>query len=226
MDLIEESYSRLFPEKSFNYQTELGYNLRLSDFNANIRLRGQVLSVNLNLQWKDIDEEIKIGLVQSLLNKIFKAKKQTRNIEMYNHFIKNIPSFTPKVKNDPILEESFIRVNWRFFNNSLEQPNLQWGLAAFHKLASYNFHEDAVTVSSIFKDCKEDVLDYLMYHELLHKELQFKHKNGRSAFHTKEFREREKQFLGFESIDREIKSVIVREKNRNRKFFKLGFFGI
>ena len=61
MDLIEESFQRLFPEKEFPYRAEMEYNRRLADFNANIRLEPRRIKVNLNLQWKDIDPEIKIG---------------------------------------------------------------------------------------------------------------------------------------------------------------------
>ena len=64
MNLIQESYQRLFPEKEFPFEAELEYNRRLSLFNANISLRRNQLNLHLNLQWKDIDNEIKIGLIQ------------------------------------------------------------------------------------------------------------------------------------------------------------------
>ncbi|MDP3734239.1 MAG: hypothetical protein Q8R37_03340, partial [Nanoarchaeota archaeon] len=72
MDLIQESFQRLFPEQEFRYKTAMEYNRRLSHFNANVKLEYNTLSVNLNLQWKDIDDEIKIGLIQHLLLKILK----------------------------------------------------------------------------------------------------------------------------------------------------------
>ena len=78
MDLIPESFQRLFPDKPFFYQSEMQYNRRLSDFNANIRLHNNTIAVNLNLQWKDIDNEIKIGLIQTLLLKILHQKKSSR----------------------------------------------------------------------------------------------------------------------------------------------------
>ena len=58
MALIQESFRRLFPEKEFDYQTYLEYNRRLSDFNANIKLAHNRISLHLNLQWIDIDDEI------------------------------------------------------------------------------------------------------------------------------------------------------------------------
>ena len=218
MTLIQESFQRLFPEKEFHYKTVLEYNRRLSNFNANIKLKYNTIYVNLNLQWKDIDDEIKIGLIQHLLLKILKKKSNSANIELYNNFIKNIPLLTPKTKSDPVLKESFNRINEQFFNLKMEKPNLTWGQQAFRKLASYNFHDDTVTVSSIFKDAQQEVLDYLMYHELLHKHHQFNHKNGRSRFHTKEFRAAEKLYPQQEEIEKKI-NQIIRNKKRKSSWF-------
>ena len=208
MNLIPEAYARLFPEKPFDYEVELNYNLRLSDFNANIRFNQRKITLNLNLQWKDIDDEIKIGLVQSLLLKLFKAKKNTQNIELYNNFVRNIPILTPKIKSDPLLQDSFNRVNTQFFENSLEQTNLCWGSDSRRKLASYNFHEDAISVSTLFRNVSPEVLDYIMYHEMLHKWQKFTHKNGRNSFHGREFREAERQYPEQERIEKEISGII------------------
>jgi predicted metal-dependent hydrolase len=222
MDLIIEAHKRLFPENEFPYQTELNYNLRLSDFNSNIRFNRTKVTINLNLQWKDIDDEIKIGLIQSLLLKMLKKKTTSPNIELYNNFVKNIPILTPKTEKHPILEASFQRVNQQFFNNQLEQPNLTWGTNSKRKLASYNFHSDTISVSTLFKEVQENVLDYLVYHECLHKWQKFQHKNGRSAFHTREFREAERKYPQQESMEQEI-SKIIRQKSK--KFSWKDLFG-
>ena len=208
MHLILESYRRLFPDRDFPYQATIEYNRRLSDFNANIRLRGKLIHLHLNLQWKDIDDEIKIGLIQHLLLKLLHQRKHTPNIELYNNFIKNIPLLTPKTKTNPELAASFQRINGQFFNSEMEQPNLEWGTASFRKLASYNFHDDTVTVSTLFQNARAEVLDYLMYHELLHKHHKFTHRNGRSAFHTREFRDAEKKYPQQEKIEQEIQQWI------------------
>lgn len=217
MNLIEEAFIRLFPNREFTYLTDLEYNRRLGNFNANISLRQGRLKVNLNLQWKDIDPEIKIGLIQNLLLKILKVKSNTPNIDLYNNFIKNIPLLTPKVKSDPLLEVSFHRVNSKFIDNQVEKPNLNWGTASFRKLASYNFHNDTVTVSTIFRDAKLEVLDYLMYHELLHKQFKFSHKNGRSSFHHKKFRDAETAYPNQKEIEKEIESIIKNQRRTQKR---------
>ena len=224
MDLIEESFQRLFPEKEFPYRAEMEYNRRLADFNANIRLEPRRIKVNLNLQWKDIDPEIKIGLIQHLLLRIFKKREHTHNIELYNNFIKNIPLLTPKTKSDPLLETSFGRVNGLFLSDSVEKTNLTWGTDSFRKLASYNFHTDTIAVSTIFADARPEILDYLMYHEMLHKHHKFKHHEGRSSFHTSAFREDEQRYPNMDLIEKEIETIIRRKKYGGKR--KAGFRGM
>jgi len=217
MNLIQESFQRLFPEKEFPYQSEIEYNRRLADFNANIRLAPNKLKINLNLQWKDIDREIKIGLIQHLLLRILKQKAHTHNIDLYNNFVKNIPILTPKTKSDPLLETSFDRVNDQFLSNSVEKPNLTWGTASFRKLASYNFHTDTITISTLFTDARTEILDYLMYHEILHKFHKFKHHQGRSSFHSPAFKEDEQRYPNHQSVEKEIENIIRRKKFTGRK---------
>ncbi len=219
MDLITEAYGRLFPEKECPYKTDIEYNRRLSAFNANIKLRGEVISLCMNLQWKDIDSEIKIGLVQSLLLKVLREKgkrMQTININLYNNFIKNIPILTPKVVTDERLEGVFQELNERFFAGELERPNLQWGQQAFRRLAHYNFHSDMITISETFREAPLEVVQYIMYHEMLHKKMAFTQREGRHSYHSPEFKRAEALFPEYERIEKEITQFVRKEKRMAR----------
>ena len=218
MNLIEESYNRLFPQDDFSYDSAMEYNRRLSKFNANISLHRNRIKVNMNLQWKEIDDEIKIGLIQHLLLKLFKKRNHTENITLYHNFVKQIPLLTEKTEADPHLLQSFKRINENYFGNAMQQPNLKWGQAATRKLAHYNFHDDTVVVSSIFQDAKLEILDFLMYHELLHKHFKFEHNNGRSSYHNKTFRSAERLYPNYKDVEKEITNII-RKKRRKRSFF-------
>ncbi len=217
MNLIQQSYQRLFPNRDFNYQTKLEYNRRLSPFNANIMLYGKLLTVKMNLQWKNVDEEIKIGLIQHLLTRIFKSKRKTVNIDFYHNFLKNIPDITPKTKSDPHLEKSFLRINEQFFFNQMEQPNLTWGRKSLRKLAHYNLQSDTVVVSTIFKNAPLEQLDYIMYHELLHKKHKFEQKGTKSCYHTKAFKEDEAKFPKLKMIEKEISCLVRSQKKPTYK---------
>lgn len=230
MDIIREAFQKLYPEKPFNYLTLLKYHRKLADFNANIKLYNNILQVNLNQKWQEVDQEIQIGLIQGLLQRLLAKqfnypKQNTVNIELYNNFIKKLALITPKNKTDQTLEESFRRVNENYFYEGIDQPNLRWGAASCRKLASYNFHNDTIAVSAIFKNAPPEILDYLMYHELLHKKQQFSYKNGRNYFHTRQFRQAEKQFSNQSQTEQQIKEIVKNWKKRKVKSFFGKFWG-
>lgn len=223
MNLIQESFQLLFPDKIFDYTPILKYNKKLGDFNSSIRLTGKILQVNLNYKWREIDPEIRIGLIQSLLLKLFARKEgckkiSTYNIEFYYQFIKKIPSFAQKKASCPLLEDSFHQLNQTYFNSLLEKPNLVWGAASFRKLASYNFHNDTITISTIFKEAPKEILDYLIYHELLHKKQQFDYKNNRTYYHTRTFRKAENLFPDKKQIEGQINQLIKQYRKRGSFF--------
>ena len=65
MDLIEESFRQLYPEREFGYNTELNYSGKFKAYNANVRLiQHQRLIFNFSKSWKEVSSEIQIGLIQ------------------------------------------------------------------------------------------------------------------------------------------------------------------
>ncbi len=209
MGLVKEAFDSLYPEKSLCFELKLSYSGRFKPYNANVRKRGNLLRFNLSRSWKGVDRSIVIGLVQELIMKVLKDndEKTTVNIDLYNNFIRNLHLSAPKTKASPGLKESFERVNSKYFFGLIDMPNLVWGSPSRSKLASYNYHTDTVTVSSIFMGQK-DLVDYLMFHELIHKKIKFTSRNGKSFHHTSEFRRLEKSFDGLKDAESNIKRVI------------------
>lgn len=195
--MIPRAYFELFNEPC-EYTTSLTYSHAFKGFNANIKMRKNHIEVRMSHDWKGVSEDIQIGLIQLLLTKLFskkenRAAQETINMDLYKRFIKALPKYTKTTASDPTLLESFNRVNADYFNGFLETPNLVWGEESFSKLGTYEYATDTVRMSKILsKD--ENMLDYVMYHELLHKKLQFYDKNGRSFHHTHAFKQLEKQY--------------------------------
>jgi len=210
--MIKEAFLDLYPEEEFLYEGKVTYTKRLKEYNANIRKSHGLIEVRMSHLWKDIGKEVRMGLVQLLLMKLFKGKKETLYTDLYHGFIKNLATFTPKTKSDPLLEKSFTRVNTDYFDGLMELPNLQWGTHSVRQIGLYNYHNDTITMSKILEDHSE-ILDYVMYHELLHKKEKFTHKNGRSLHHSKKFRDLEKRFKNAEVLEKELEQVI-RKKRR------------
>ena len=95
------------------------------------------------------------------------------------------------------LEEIFERLNGRFFDGLLGQPQLGWSRGASRSmLGHYDPSHNAIIVSRIFDQPKipEVALEYVMFHEMLHLRYPVDHQGSRRRVHTREFREAEKGF--------------------------------
>ena len=212
MNLAERAYRELFPSSSTNYRFILNYNNRFKSFGANARLAGGILELNLSGKWEGISEEIQIGLMQELILKLTRKKKETLSIDLYNSFVKNLHLAIPKTKSDPVLEDSFNRVNERFFLGLVEQPNLRWGGLSTSTFGSYDFKTDTVTMSRIFEETDTLYLDYIMFHEILHKQRKFKRSGSKTYYHDSKFKRAEKIFPDSDKIEKQLGRVATKAK--------------
>jgi len=203
--LIQEAFQELYPDKELKYSVSLKYSKKFKPYNANVKRYGNNLVFNLSRNWKTISREIQMGLIQELMVKILHDKnKKTMNMELYNSFLKNVHIAIPKTKTDEILEASFDRVNEAYLNGMIDIPNLEWGNDSTSKLGSYEYGSDTITISSIFRDSQQELLDYVMYHEMLHKKFKFQSRNGRNLHHSNEFKSMEARFENRDYVEKEI----------------------
>ena len=95
------------------------------------------------------------------------------------------------------LKEVFQRVNAAYFKGRQSLPHLCWSTRATHrKFGHYNPAVDSIQLSLTLdaKTIPEYVVDFVLYHELLHRDLGILEKNGRQYAHRTEFRHREQAF--------------------------------
>ncbi len=200
----------LFPERNETRNIEIKLSRAFKGYNANCTYSSYKIQFRLSNEWKDINEEIIIGLIQELLNKIYKKKKHSYNVDMYNDFIKKSTSYT-KVKHvDAELEQCFNRVNEGYFHGMIDTPNLVWGQVSLSKLGSYDFMTNTISISKILEH-EQNLLDYVMYHEILHKKMQYKNSKGNKRYHTKEFREKERAFR-LENAEKKLEDFLKKKK--------------
>ena len=98
------------------------------------------------------------------------------------------------------LEEVFRRVNREHFGGILERPTLTWNkVVTRRKLGHYHPATDTLMLSRSLDDSRVPalVIDFVMYHELLHKHLGVDRSNGRTVAHSAAFRREERRFPGY-----------------------------
>jgi len=230
MDIIEEAFKHLFPNREFSFSTKINYSGRYKDYGATIQLGYGKLVLNLSRKWRGVAREIQMGLIQELMVKLFspKNKKQinTIYIDLYNGFVKNLHKTIPKDKTHPLLRASFDRVNEKYFLGQVELPNLVLGKYATSTFGTYDYKTDTVRISkALIAD--QELLDYVMYHEMLHKFNSFKSNLGNNRFHTTQFRKHEKVFENSETMERKLQLIASKrytpglpKKKKKKSFFE------
>lgn len=208
MNLAEEAFAKLYPEKKNSYAMKVKYSAKFKAYNGNVRRYGSLVTFGLSRKLREVSKDIQIGLIQELMLKLFKEPRQTMETGLYNAFIQNVHMSIPKHLNDEVLEKSFNHLNETFFLGMLERPNFVWGSRTFRKLGCYEYGTDTITISSVFKNADTRLLDYVMYHEMLHKKLKFSSKNGRSHHHTLHFRQMENAFPNSKELEAEISRLV------------------
>ncbi len=207
--IVPEAFRRMFPEEDLSYDIKFRFSRKFSPYNANVRKTGSLLVFSFSEEWKRVSGEICIGLVQELLLKIMRRKpRETVNMQLYSSFVKNLHLSAQKKESDERLKTLFDTVNLAYFNASIETPNLQWGLSSRRRLATYDYHTDTINVSRVFKEADDEIVSYLLYHEMLHKKLKFRSSSGRSIHHGRQFRGLEKAFENRDAIERRLQAFV------------------
>jgi hypothetical protein len=99
------------------------------------------------------------------------------------------------------LIDAFQRVNRQYFRNQMAAPRLVWGQRlSRRKLGHYQPATDTIQVSRTLDnpDVPSFVLDFIIYHELLHKHYGTQVSGGRRYSHTPDFKLAERRFMRFD----------------------------
>jgi len=95
------------------------------------------------------------------------------------------------------LEEIFDDLNRRFFHGLMGRPQLTWSRDhARNRLGHYDPAHNAIVISRVFDHPRipRYVVEYIVYHEMLHLKHPVKLRGSRRCVHSREFLEEEKFF--------------------------------
>jgi len=108
------------------------------------------------------------------------------------------------------LEEIFHGLNQRFFQGQIATPRLGWSHQKSHRvLGHYDSGHTTIIVSRKLDSrlIPRYVLEYVVFHEMLHMRFPVECRGQRRVIHSREFREAERKFPQYESACRQIKRL-------------------
>jgi len=157
------------------------------------------------------------------LTKRLKPKKMTLQEKFAWRFMTEVNILRPDFTNQPKatagkgifynLDDIVKNVRDIWFPEMEDLPQTTW-LKQFtvRKLAHYHLQKDEIAISLVFDSLEtpREILHYLAFHELLHRDVGVYRKNGRRYSHTGEFKNKEKKYPGYHEMDRKISQYLAR----------------
>jgi hypothetical protein len=113
------------------------------------------------------------------------------------------------------LDESFERVNKKYFDGRLAKPTLVWNRTlTMRKFGHYQPGRDMLMLSISLDDSRVPafVIDFVMYHELLHKKHGAASVNGRRQAHSPIFRADERLFTQFDEATHHLYQLALKQR--------------
>ena len=186
-----------------------------ADVNHVIRMRYGRIEVGLSDMVEAAPPTVLEALAFILLSKLYRKPVPKRFQLRYRQFL-NRRAVRDKVHairrvrgrkwvGDPAgeqfnLEEIFDRLNEKYFNSLLGRPRLSWSRTPSRTLLGHwDAAHNAIIVSRIFDRpaTPRYLVEYILYHEMLHLKHPVEHNSGRRCVHSAAFREEEQRFPRF-----------------------------
>ncbi len=187
-----------------------------TELKSTLRMKKETVHIRVSDILRGAPEEVLQALILVLIARALRRKPRKEALRLYNEYIhrpqveachaKARKKRRRKLLTDPKgkhhdLNESFQRINRRYFGGSLEKPILSWSPTASRRQLGYHDSHLNVIVISRWLDRKTVpvfFVDFIMYHELLHIVVPAEFRNGKRIVHTREFKALEKRFDHYE----------------------------
>ena len=197
--------------------------------NSRIRLRDGALIVRISDVLRDAPLEFQQALARILVRKLFRRRMLKNDSEIYQNYLKQPQIIKQSVTNRRArgrkiittakgeiydLDNIFTFLNQFYFKNALPKPILTWSAKkTFRILGHHDATHQTIVISRSLDDKKVPrcVVEYVVYHEMLHIKHPTIHRRGRRYNHTPDFRRDEENFAYFEEaetwIEQNIQSI-------------------
>ena len=210
---IQEYRQPLFPNPVINIQ--LAYNSSL----FRCQRKGKQIFIKAHEGFINAPDEIKHALIMATISRsaqyrqkllTFHRSKEFQlvvfSLEQYKS-ISRIASHGHAIDLLPVFE----KINRQFFKNQISPTHLLWSRGkSIRRLGTFQLETNTITISRIFDDPKAPILalEYVLYHEMLHKFLGLKESNGKRYAHTSEFKKAEANFPNAKQAEQAVQMLV------------------
>lgn len=204
--------------------------------NHTIRVRDGKVFVRLTELCREMPLNAHKGLAFILVAKLLRKRIPPQAREIYSSFIKTSEIQSKAKENKRTrgkkiitsakgevydLDGIFEKTNQIYFKNLIPKPVLSWSTRKTYRILGHHdsAHETIIISKSLDdKNVPKFVVEYVVFHEMLHIFHPTQTRNGRRYNHTPEFRRDERKFLYFTEaenwIERNVKNLKRKAKRK------------
>lgn len=185
--------------------------------NHTIRFRRQSIYVRLSDIVRDAPPSVHRALAFILVGKLFNKRIGAEYQNLYRQYAyhpdvqrasdlakqqrgrKHVSGSVGRQFN---LDQLFARLNRRYFNGELPAVTLTWSARKSKRiLGHHDYVHDMIVISRLLDspEIPEVLIEFVMYHEMLHMKHNPKVVNGRRIYHSAAFRADERRFEQYEA---------------------------
>ena len=210
VEIFQESYNKLRPGTAFpELKVEF---FAFANVNNTMRLRDGKLLVRLSDLLEGAPEGILRAIAHILLAKMYRKPIDRSHAARYrkyvgSHEIMRKAHLVRQMRGRKLLrsprghfydlDSIFEELNTRFFHGLMARPRMSWSQTKTRRiLGHYDPAHNAIIISRIFDNpaVPRYVLEYIVYHEMLHLKHPVKLRGSRRCVHSAEFQAEEKLF--------------------------------
>jgi hypothetical protein len=213
-ETLEQIYRRVFRElkpRTAPPPVVVQYR-RFANVNSFIEFKDGRLLVRISDLLEQAPETVQEALAWILLCKLFRRQIPGRHRDRYRRYLnkgeviraverlrqeRGRKAILPAAGEHHDLYRIFDELNFRYFHGLMSQPVIGWSQAESRNiLGHYDAAHNAIVLSRILdrKEAPAFVVEYVMYHEMLHLRHPVERRGGRRCIHTAEFRKAEEEF--------------------------------
>lgn len=227
LERVDEIYARVFRQlrPSLAVPEVVVQFRRFTNLTSNIRLTQGKLLVKISDLLEGAPAPVHEALAYILLSKLFRQAPPPKMLHSYKLYLSRVEvrrtlhlvrqTRGRKVFSAPQGEyfdllPIFEDLNLRFFHGLMARPDLGWSVKRSRSiLGHYDPSHNAIVLSRVLDQASVPlyVVEYVMYHEMLHLRHPVEHKGASRRIHTRAFQEAEKQFPLFKEARAYLKGM-------------------